>query len=287
MASPLRARGYQYYTVTEYATEIVHVTSTAWVDPAQYGPTEVPTTTPDRHEKNKNHGPTNTPSVSISETLASPIVSSSISELSLVPSSTLAYSSVETTQQTTLSIPSTTTSTTLDSIPTTTSSPTTSPPTKPNPKTTSELPTSTPILPSTSISVLTCTQVPPTTLETSTLPVPTTISTPVKTEPSTSAPAPVPSNPVKAPAGGSSGSHTGEATFFNTGMGACGVTSQDSDMMVALAAGDFDPTSPGGNPNKNSLCGKSIRVSYKGGPEVICKILDRCPECVSSPIVKC
>jgi len=283
MASPLRPRGYEVYTVTEFETEIVHVTSTTWVDPAQYGPTEVPTTSPDLHEKNKSHVTTSTPSVSISETLASPTVSSSISELSVVPSSTFAYSSVETTQQTTLSIPSTTT-TTSKSIPTAASSPTTSLPTKSIPKTTSELPTSTPTLPSTSISVPTYTQAPPTTLETSTLPDPTTISTPpVKTEPPTTAPAPVPTDPtVKAPAGGSGQTFTGDATYYNVGMGACGVQSQDSEKIVALAAPDFDPTSPGGNPNKNSLCGKYILVSYKGGPEVACKILDRCPECVSS-----
>lgn len=89
---------------------------------------------------------------------------------------------------------------------------------------------------------------------------------------------------MKAPAGGSSESFTGDATFYNTGMGACGVQSQDSDMIVALAAPDFDPTSPGGNPNKNSLCGTSILVSYKGGPEVACKILDRCPECAHGAI---
>ncbi|PUU79723.1 hypothetical protein B9Z19DRAFT_907312, partial [Tuber borchii] len=85
LASPLRARDYQVFTVTQVETQVVHITSTTWVDPAQYNPTELstpPTTYSNENHKHKSHVPTNTPSVSISETLASPTVSSSISEFS-------------------------------------------------------------------------------------------------------------------------------------------------------------------------------------------------------------
>ncbi|PWW78738.1 hypothetical protein C7212DRAFT_19470, partial [Tuber magnatum] len=66
IASPLRAR--DYVTVTELATEYVHVTSTTWVDPAEYIPTAVPTAAPDPDEKkkNKNHVATSAPSTTLS-----------------------------------------------------------------------------------------------------------------------------------------------------------------------------------------------------------------------------
>ncbi|KAG0633881.1 hypothetical protein HOY80DRAFT_857110, partial [Tuber brumale] len=64
MAAVLQARDYEVVIVTELTTEYVHVTSTAWVDPAQDAPTPVPTTAPDSHEKNKNknHVATDIPS---------------------------------------------------------------------------------------------------------------------------------------------------------------------------------------------------------------------------------
>jgi len=257
LASPLRARDYQVVTVTEVATQVVHITSTTWVDPAQYNPTELstppPTTDSNEKHKHKSYVTTSTPSVSISETLASPTVSSSISELSVVPSSTLAYSPVETTQQTTLS-----TTTPSTSIPTTT---------------TASLPTTTSI-PTTTI--------PPTTLETSILPVPTTsISVPPVVQ-STTAPAPAPTlggNTPSTPGGGTT--YSGQATFYNTGLGSCGITSSDSDFICAIAAPRYDAQGTA-NPNNNPLCGKKINVSYNGGKPVTVTIVDRCPECAEN-----
>jgi len=49
-------------------------------------------------------------------------------------------------------------------------------------------------------------------------------------------------------------------------------------MMVALAAPDFDPSTPNGNPNNNSLCGKSIRI-FRNGKSVDAVVHDRCPVC--------
>jgi len=288
LASPLRARDYAVVTVTEVATEVVHITSTTWVDPAQYGPTELstpPTTDSNEKHKHKSYVPTSTPSVSISETLASPTVSSSISELSVVPSSTLAYSSVETTQQSTTT--PTTISTPSTSIPTTTSLPTTSLPTTTSiPTTTSELPTSIPsLLPtSTSISVPTSIQVPPTTLVTSTLPSTTSIPVPLVV-PSTTAPAPVPTLANTPSGSGGGATNSGQATFYNTGLGSCGITSHDTDFICAIAAPRYDAEGTA-NPNNNPLCGKKINVSYNGGKPVTVTIVDRCPECVSS-LVKC
>ncbi|CUS13424.1 unnamed protein product [Tuber aestivum] len=285
MASPLRARGFKVVTVTELATEYVHVTSTAWVDPVEYAPTAVSTTEPSPKGKNKDHVPTNAPSVSILETLASPTVSSSISKLSVMPSSTLAYSSVETTQQTTLSIPSTPTTVSTSS----TSSATPVPTTESIPTTTSELPTSTPIPHPTPTSMPTSIQEPPTTLQTSTLSAPITPTPPpIKIESSTTAPAPVPSAPSGGTpsSGGSTGGgdiHVGEGTFYDTGLGSCGIVSAPSEHVCAISHLLMDSKKTG-DPNKNPFCGSTILISYNNGPKVPVKIVDRCQGCAHDDI---
>ncbi|KAG0136575.1 hypothetical protein HOY82DRAFT_74037 [Tuber indicum] len=88
MASALQARGYEVVTVTELATEYVHVTSTAWVEPAQDAPTPIPTTAPDSHEKNKNknHVTTDTPSTTQQTTLSILSVSESSTTTISTPS---------------------------------------------------------------------------------------------------------------------------------------------------------------------------------------------------------
>ncbi|CAZ86341.1 unnamed protein product [Tuber melanosporum] len=90
MASALQARGYEVVTVTELATEYVHVTSTAWVEPAQDAPTPIPTTAPDSHEKNKNnnHVTTDTPSTTLSILSMSESSRTTISTPSKPPTST-------------------------------------------------------------------------------------------------------------------------------------------------------------------------------------------------------
>ncbi|CAG8504871.1 12209_t:CDS:2 [Ambispora gerdemannii] len=73
------------------------------------------------------------------------------------------------------------------------------------------------------------------------------------------------------------GNHSGDGTFFNPGLGACGTTANDNTMVVALAAPDFDPhTPPSGNSNQNSLCGKRVRI-FRNGKSVDATIQDRCP----------
>ncbi|KAK3400473.1 RlpA-like double-psi beta-barrel-protein domain-containing protein-containing protein [Sordaria brevicollis] len=65
-------------------------------------------------------------------------------------------------------------------------------------------------------------------------------------------------------------------TWFNTGLGACGFWSNDSQMVAALNAAQFDPSTPGGNPNRNTLCNRNIRVNANGR-SVTVKVVDRCP----------
>ncbi|KAI0080106.1 hypothetical protein K474DRAFT_395167 [Panus rudis PR-1116 ss-1] len=105
---------------------------------------------------------------------------------------------------------------------------------------------------------------------------------------------------VKSTSGGGGGSdvHTGDGTFYNPGLGACGTTSHNEDFMAAIAHEDFDnyPGYHDGNPNHNPICGKKVRATCKydstvslrtftefipvgQGKSVEVTIVDRCGDC--------
>ena len=103
--------------------------------------------------------------------------------------------------------------------------------------------------------------------------------------PQTQAPASV-AEPVKTtqvPASSSQGSSgecssgsacTGDITYYDTGMGACGWTNDgNSENVVALSH-----LLMGEKSNGNPYCGKSITVKYKG-KTVIAKVVDKCMGC--------
>ncbi|KAK3949153.1 RlpA-like double-psi beta-barrel-protein domain-containing protein-containing protein [Pseudoneurospora amorphoporcata] len=73
-------------------------------------------------------------------------------------------------------------------------------------------------------------------------------------------------------------SFSSRITWYNTGLGACGSTSNDGQLVVALNHDQFDPSTPNGNPNLNSLCGRNIRVNANGR-SVTVKLVDRCAGC--------
>jgi expansin (peptidoglycan-binding protein) len=78
--------------------------------------------------------------------------------------------------------------------------------------------------------------------------------------------------------------HTGgDGTWFNPGLGACGFTDNDNSNIVALNAPDFDPSTPNVNPNRNTLCGKQIKIGF-GGKSVVAIVHDRCPECLTGSV---
>ncbi|MFE7109179.1 hypothetical protein ACFU98_00350 [Streptomyces sp. NPDC057575] len=55
-----------------------------------------------------------------------------------------------------------------------------------------------------------------------------------------------------------SADHHGDATYYTAGLGACGITTTDSDFAVALDAAMFDSGYP------SSFCGKKIVVTHNG-----------------------
>ncbi|KAJ7259928.1 plant expansin [Mycena rebaudengoi] len=74
--------------------------------------------------------------------------------------------------------------------------------------------------------------------------------------------------------------YSGDGTFFQPGLGACGVTNTEDQLIVAVGHGVFDsyPGANRANPNKNPICGKKLKASYKG-KQVVVTVQDKCPGC--------
>ncbi|KAI7372231.1 hypothetical protein KC354_g21 [Hortaea werneckii] len=80
---------------------------------------------------------------------------------------------------------------------------------------------------------------------------------------------------------------TGDLTYYQPGLGACGITSTD-DFIVALSHILFDEagssTDAGGNSNENPLCGRILRATRyneEAGAQrsVDLRVVDRCTGC--------
>ncbi|KAK5654920.1 hypothetical protein OQA88_6676 [Cercophora sp. LCS_1] len=75
----------------------------------------------------------------------------------------------------------------------------------------------------------------------------------------------------------------GDITYYDTGLGACGQTHTNDDMIAAISKIMFDPHTPGGNPNENTLCNKRARVHYNG-KIIEVTVVDRCEGCAEQDI---
>ena len=75
--------------------------------------------------------------------------------------------------------------------------------------------------------------------------------------------------------------YVGDLTYYGPGLGACGETSSDNDMIVSISHIVFDALGKsreaGGDPNSNPLCGHRLRA-VREGKSVDLKVVDRC-EC--------
>ncbi|KAI6900636.1 hypothetical protein KC318_g13970 [Hortaea werneckii] len=81
---------------------------------------------------------------------------------------------------------------------------------------------------------------------------------------------------------------TGDLTYYQPGLGACGVTSTEDDFIVSLSHILFDAagssTDAGGNSNENPLCGKMLRATRyneeaSAQRSVDLRVVDRCTGC--------
>lgn len=114
-------------------------------------------------------------------------------------------------------------------------------------------------------------------------------STPYVAPAPTTTEAAAPSSPAAAPSPPSSGggapsgkTYTGEMTYYTPGLGSCGITSSESEDVVALPVAMMTAANPP-NPNDNPYCGKMITISY-GGKTATAKVVDTCPGCAGDSI---
>jgi len=75
------------------------------------------------------------------------------------------------------------------------------------------------------------------------------------------------------------GPNTGDVTFYELGLTACGITYTDSDFVAAVSHILFDGyPGAGANPNDNAVCNQKVKLEYQGrSVDVI--IVDRCTGC--------
>ncbi|KAI0759660.1 RlpA-like double-psi beta-barrel-protein domain-containing protein-containing protein [Irpex lacteus] len=69
--------------------------------------------------------------------------------------------------------------------------------------------------------------------------------------------------------------HVGDVTFYNPGIGVCGLVNTATDRVVAVDSFLSSPTAP---PSTDPLCGKNITVTYQGRTITVI-VADRCASC--------
>ncbi|KAL0141047.1 RlpA-like double-psi beta-barrel-protein domain-containing protein-containing protein [Mucor lusitanicus] len=72
----------------------------------------------------------------------------------------------------------------------------------------------------------------------------------------------------------------GTGTYYDVaaGVGSCGQTNSNDDMVVAVNHGQMKN---GANPNKNKYCNKKVKIVGKTGKSVEARIVDTCPGCAN------
>ncbi|KAK4551958.1 hypothetical protein LTR86_010750 [Recurvomyces mirabilis] len=266
-AVPLAAnkRDLVWVTETDEAVVTVPVTTTIWVNPGETAPTAVSTVQADAHTVSHyghhTHSTSSSapaPSAPAPSAPASSAAPSSSSSVYVAPSSSSVYvapssSSVYVAPASSSSVyVAATTSTSVYVAPTTS------------------------------------TYVAPTTSSTSQYVAPSSSASPTTAQASSSvaAAAPAAASCTNANTGNTlSGqaavgtSYSGDLTYYQTGMGACGCTSGQSDNIVAVSESLFDQFTIAGNPNLNPLCGKQVSITGANGQAYTATIVDRCTGC--------
>ncbi|KAF2748795.1 hypothetical protein M011DRAFT_466567 [Sporormia fimetaria CBS 119925] len=95
------------------------------------------------------------------------------------------------------------------------------------------------------------------------------------------------SGPRNLPLPSGAETYTGDLTYYDPALGACGIESSASQDVVAVSHFTFDAVQVGGNPNTNVLCGKKIRAQRKYNGETVSvdlTVVDRCTGCKATDI---
>ncbi|KAL2810095.1 RlpA-like double-psi beta-barrel-protein domain-containing protein-containing protein [Aspergillus granulosus] len=74
------------------------------------------------------------------------------------------------------------------------------------------------------------------------------------------------------------GPYTGDLTYYDPGLGSCGIMSTASEKICAVSHVVFDAALNSTNPNTNPLCGLKLRIR-RGEMTVDVAVVDRCPGC--------
>lgn len=208
-------------------------------------------------------------------------IASNTSTITITSSSTSTSVYVAPTTSTSEYVAPTTTSTSVYVAPTTTSTSVYIAPT-----TTSS--TSVYVAPTTSTSVY----VAPTTSSTSVYVAPTTTSTStsVYIAPSTTSSSAAAAATTTAASSGSGvaaagTTYTGDLTWYDVGLGSCGITSTSSEAIVAVSHTIMDdPQYYTANPNNNPLCGRKVSITGVDGTKYTASVVDRCEGCAKADL---
>lgn len=75
--------------------------------------------------------------------------------------------------------------------------------------------------------------------------------------------------------------HSGDGTFTTFGLGACGLTNDNSQLVVGVSTAFYNGF-PGAttNPNDNPICGKKLTATFQG-KSVTVEIVDKCVGCAT------
>ncbi|KAH8998968.1 expansin family protein [Lactarius hatsudake] len=81
------------------------------------------------------------------------------------------------------------------------------------------------------------------------------------------------------------GTQVGQGTWYNPGLGSCGITNSDTDYIAAVSHVLYDsyPGYSGVNPNSNPVCGRKIAATYQG-KSVTITATDRCEACAETDL---
>ncbi|KAK2735841.1 hypothetical protein FQN55_001948 [Onygenales sp. PD_40] len=79
------------------------------------------------------------------------------------------------------------------------------------------------------------------------------------------------------------GPYTGDLTYYDPGLGACGISSSASEPICAVSQVIYDAVSTSTDPNQNPLCGLMIRLK-RGERSVDVRVVDRCVGCQPTDI---
>ncbi|PGH05843.1 hypothetical protein AJ79_06685 [Helicocarpus griseus UAMH5409] len=79
------------------------------------------------------------------------------------------------------------------------------------------------------------------------------------------------------------GPYSGDLTYYDPALGACGITSSASENVCAVSHFVYDAVSTGSDPNQNPLCGMKLRLR-RGERSVDVTVVDRCVGCAPTDI---